>query len=173
MAEDIEFGEIRDTATPKVDIPKPDHRASQDGIGPRVRRTLNGSTRRERETRAKAPKPPVPKQRPGYFVKPVEQLYGMLAMATMIKAPNTAAIIMKQSHECAVAWDQLAQKNDVTRRILMTLTQTSDWGMIAVAHAPILFAAMGEAGIKNPLIDMTLPSTGDEAEEYLREQNGE
>lgn len=164
MADEPTLGPITDS--PPIE-PKPDFRASQDAPTARLRRSLgSGKGREPREPRK--PREPVAKQRPGFFVKPIEQMYGMLAMAAMMKAPNTAAVIMKQAHDCAVAWDQLAQKNEAIRRMLMAITQTSDWGLIVVAHMPILFTAMNESGVQSPILDMFGTSIADEAEEHLK-----
>lgn len=164
--------EISDVPTPKPPT-KPDHTASEDG--PLFNKLRDGAQRRRtaRETKAQAPKPPVAKQRPGFFVKPVERLYAASAMACMIKAPQTGAAIMAQAHECAVAWDEIAQKNDAVRKTLMLLTETSVWGVLVVAHLPIILSAMNEGGLKNPALDMIGSAMADDAEQYLRENNGD
>jgi hypothetical protein len=168
MADEIPIGPITDV--PATDVPKPDYKASQDDVASRVRRAV--SDRGPRTRKVKEPKPPVAKQRPGYFVKPIEQLYAAAAMGLMIKAPNTATAIMKQAHDCAVAWDALAQKNDAVRRILTSLVQTSDVGILIMAHFPIVVAAMNESGMRNPVLEMFAPTVADEAEAHLREQGG-
>ncbi len=167
MTDEMPLGPISDA--PPIE-PKPDHRASQDAPTARLRRAV-GVDRERRQRTPKPPREPVAKQRPGFFVKPLEQMYAMGAMALMVKAPNTATVVMKQAHDCEVAWDPLAQKNESVRRILMTLTKTSDWGMILVAHAPIVLTAMNESGVQSPILDMFGTSIADEAEEHLKGQS--
>jgi hypothetical protein len=84
--------------------------------------------------------------RPGYFVEPIERLYGVISLAVALKAPETAKTIAKNAHEIAIGWDDLAQHNDAVRKLLIGLTATSDWGKLFVLHTPIIFAAMNESG---------------------------
>lgn len=84
----------------------------------------------------------VPPYRPGKFVKPLTEFYGMVAMGIAIKDPKCAQAIMANANACAEAWDKAAKENTAVRRALQALIETTTWGTLVAAHMPIAFAIM-------------------------------
>jgi hypothetical protein len=119
----------------------------------------DGKPAQPRAKRQSAPPPPVVK---GEFVQPLEDIYSTLAMALLPLKPTVAMAIVSPvreqteeekkadiqpptvAHNCAVAWDEVAQKNESVRRVLKSMTTIGVWGGLVMAHAPILAAVMAE-----------------------------
>jgi hypothetical protein len=107
----------------------------------------------------------------GQFIKPIARWYGMMAMGIGMRDPQCGMAIMQQAEACAIAWDELAYKNDSVRRVLHGLMQTGMWGEIFVAHMPILMTAafhhvpaMQNMQAMFEQMGMTVPEGGDNAE---------
>lgn len=99
----------------------------------------------------KAAKPPkdkpktrrtAPPYRPGQFVKPLTEFYGMIAMGVAIKDPQCAQAIMANAQSCAEAWDKAAKTNTAVRAALQALIETTTWGTLVAAHMPIVMAML-------------------------------
>ncbi len=139
----------------------PDHTASKDPYEVPVAQNghKSGPTRtgsilratRPGEKRAKAPKGPPPENKPGQFVEPLTDFYNTVAIALMPFKPAVAMTIMTPAREddtrtvaenCAIAWDEAAQKNESIRRALKTFTTIGVYGALFIAHAPIFMAGI-------------------------------
>lgn len=171
----------------------PNHRASRDPFDPfpdvenRPTRGLNifkgaaKTGRTPREPRAKRPTTPPPPVNKGEFVQPLEDIYSTIAMALLPLKPTVAMAIVSPvraqtdeelkadiqpptvAHNCAVAWDEVAQKNESVRRVLKQMTTIGVWGGLIMAHAPILAAVMAETPAGAAFAPMFNPAAGAEA----------
>lgn len=125
-----------DLSQPPVDIPqdfgKPDHTKSRER-GP-VRRVRAAAKKAATETETK------PKAKKGAFVEPLEQIYTGFGITLMPFDQQCATTVVENAHRCAEAWDDLADKNDTIRKALTAFVETSAWGQLIFAHAPILLA---------------------------------
>lgn len=110
-----------------------------------------------RSGRAKEPKPVPPKPRVGQLVKPLTDLYTTIGtMMVPFDQPCGMAII-QNAEPCAKALEQLARENPAVRRALLALVETSIWGQVLAAHAPIMISiAMHHVpAIRNSMESMT------------------
>jgi hypothetical protein len=85
---------------------------------------------------------PIAASKPGYFIEPIQQTYGFIAMAIMPFDPVCANGLMLAAPGCAESWDNLATKNEAVRRMLFAITQTSALGLIITAHMPLIAAIL-------------------------------
>ena len=123
------------------DIVTPDHKASKDkraSWGP-FKSTDKDQPTTERQRRAPREKV-IPKPRKGALVEPLSNMYGSIGLLLMPFDPNCASAVVANAQACAESLDQLAQTNPAARKVLIALTQTSSWGTVIAAHAPILLA---------------------------------
>ena len=94
-----------------------------------------------RNTTPKSPKvskPIPPKPRPGTLVKPLTDLYTSIGtMMAPFDQPCGMAIVAN-AEPCAIAMENLARENPAVRRALLAMVETSIWGQVIAAHAPIL-----------------------------------
>ncbi len=93
----------------------------------------NGRPKRE-------PKPIPPKPRPGALVKPFTDLYVSVGTMMLPFDQVCGMAIVQSAPKCAEALEQLARENPAVRRALMAMVETSVWGAVIAAHAPILLA---------------------------------
>lgn len=126
---------------PKPEFGKPDHTKSREGL-----RRVHPAKKAPRAAREPRIETPPPKGKAGQFVEPLEQVYTGLALTLMPFDSSCAETIMENGHRCAEAWDDLAQKNDTVRKALIAFTETSAWGTLVLAHAPILLAVASHHG---------------------------
>lgn len=134
-----------------TDAPLPDHSASDDGeevlstrSASRTERLIGVAKSRgktadsaERPKRERKTTPAAPR---GGFVKPLTEMYGTIALMLMPFDAQCAMAIMEAAPKAAESLDNLAKSNDAVKRVLITLTQTSAWGAVLAAHAPIILA---------------------------------
>lgn len=137
-----------------TDAPLPDHTASADGddilstrspdrtealknIGKRGPGRPRKTDEEKAADKAAKPVPPMPR---GGFTKELEELYGTIALMMLPFDAECAMALMEAAPKCAESLDALAKKNPAVRRVLVTLTQTSAWGAVLAAHAPIIIA---------------------------------
>jgi hypothetical protein len=118
------------------------------------------------------PKPKVVRERTlgkrGQFVKPLEEMYAGIAMMLSPLDPQCAKVIMQQAPACARAWDEAAYQNETVRRMVESFVTTSVFGMVMVAHAPIMLTA---AMHHSPALQARMASGfGDVIEKQMREQ---
>lgn len=110
----------------------------------------------------------------GGLRKPLEELYTSVGMMMMPFDPSCGKVIIEAAPRCAETLADLANSNDVVRRILISLVTTSAMGAVITAHAPIVMAiAMHHVpALKNKQEKMF----ADIVEQFAREQspdNGE
>ena len=141
-------------------------------------RLIAGDKKKSEQDKSKSTrKPPTrrtePASKPGEFVEELEQFYTFIGMGlTMLdlrsghvvteenKEGNQIArtpcgeVVATQAHQCAEAWDELAQRNPAVRRMLRQLLTTSAASAVVYAHLPIFLTVMqGHApGILPPMI---------------------
>lgn len=138
-----------------VDAPMPDHTASEDGdnsplseelgkrgpsraralLGAAKSRTKNGADERPVKEAKRAPVAPR-----GGFVKPLTEMYGSIALMLLPFDAECAMAIMEAAPKAAESLDNLAKSNPAVKKVLIALTQTSAWGAVLAAHAPIILA---------------------------------
>lgn len=105
----------------------------RDGSEPR-----NGRAQRPQRA-AKPPKPIPPKPRPGQLVKPLTDLYVSIG-TMMLPFDQCGLVVIQSAPKCAEALEQLARESPAVRRALLALVETSVWGAVMAAHAPIMLA---------------------------------
>lgn len=180
VTDPYDFTELSADTEPIV----PNHRASEgtpQSSEPSTAKQLFRRSQPREKARTTRTAPP-PENVPGQFVQPLEDVYSTLAMAMFPFKPQVAMAIIGPArepteeelakriepptvaHNCAVAWDEVAQKNESVRRVLKSMTTVGVWGGLFMAHAPILAAVMAETSMPNPFS----PVSG--AENLLREQ---
>lgn len=94
--------------------------------------------------RVKPPPQPVKMPAKGVLKRAVMDIYGFAGMSLSMFRPNIAKVIVENAEDCAAAWEDLAETNESVRRVLLSLTKTSAWGGIILAHAPIALAIYSE-----------------------------
>lgn len=107
----------------------------------------------------------------GGLRKPLEELYTAVGMMIMPFDPSCAKVIIEAAPRCAETLADLANSNEVVRRILISLVTTSNVGAVIVAHGPIVMAiAMHHVPVlKNKQEKMF----ADIVEQFAREQTPE
>lgn len=95
---------------------------------------------RNKERPAKERKPIPPKPRPGALVKQFTDLYVSVGTMMLPFDQPCGTVIIQSAPKCAEALENLARENPAVRRALMALVETSVWGSVLAAHAPILIA---------------------------------
>ena len=85
----------------------------------------------------KAEKPIPPKPRPGTLVKPLTDLYTSIGTMLVPFDQPCGMAIVNSANDCAKALENLARENPAVRRALLRLVETSVWGQVIAAHAPI------------------------------------
>lgn len=107
------------------------------GIDPGKARR-NGAPRTERAKRESRPIPPKPRQ--GQLVKQFTDLYVGIGTMMMPFDSICGQAVIASAPKCAESLENLARENPAVRRALMALVETSVWGAVITAHAPILLA---------------------------------
>lgn len=110
-----------------------------------VLRALQGGKREPREkrnrTRAEKPQAPVPGMpRKGHLAKQITQLYVSLGTFLMPFDQACAGAIINAAPDCGEAMENLARENPAVRKAILAMVETSVWGQVVVAHAPIMLA---------------------------------
>jgi hypothetical protein len=80
--------------------------------------------------------------RKGQFVEPLMKMYGMAGATVMMYDPICGTAIMTSAQKCAETMDELAYQNESVRRVIWSLTRSSTFGAVIVAHLPILMAVI-------------------------------
>src|SRR3982751_3098548 len=138
------------------EVPTPDHTQSMDAGEPAPepppppgkprKRLLPGAGSRDsapreprrgpgRPPREHKPLPPIPRNG---FAPDVERFYVMLGMGFMPFDVELSAKIVEIAEPAGEAWDELARKNEVVRRVLVSMLETGAWGKVFAAHAPLM-----------------------------------
>lgn len=107
-------------------------------VGVEPRGTRSG---RERVTKPRRERKPIPpKPRNGQLVKPFTDLYVSIGTMMLPFDQVCGMAVIQSAPKCAEALEQLARENPAVRRALMAIVETSVWGAVIAAHAPILLA---------------------------------
>lgn len=151
-----------------IDFPVPQHEASAstetmssvDSLkAPSVRERLMGNSGKKRGERlsvtseAKEQKP-VPPNKPGQYVKPLEEMYTALGVFAMPFHPNFGLTMLgpcrppqegepepdSVATNCAKAVDLAAQRSPAVRRMLESFMTASTLGTVVAAHVPLFLA---------------------------------
>jgi hypothetical protein len=170
------------------DVPTPDHTATAEDDGPTPgplpprKRVLPGrpgfrpseprGPRRgfnaPREERPKKPLPPIPRNG---FAPDVEKLYVLLAMGIMPFDVELAGKVQEIAGPAAEAWDELARKNEVVRRVLVSLIETGAWGKVTAAHLPLFTLAIARMTGESVRTTFAASLLGQEAEQHANRGN--
>ena len=128
---------------------------------------LADGNRAKRARKEKAPKPPMPRMRANShpFLKPLTDLYTSVGTIMCLSDPVCGMAIINNAEKCALALEDAARENEVLRRALTSLVQTSVWGAVIAAHAPI-FMAIAFHHVPAIKAAMAGPGVADQAERY-------
>jgi hypothetical protein len=136
---DDETPEIPETPNPFQDeVVIPNHRVSRDSGGNWFRKAAGD----KRDTKVTRPRIVVPKVKPGHFVEPLTAFYAGFGLAIMPFDPVCANAVLNAGPQCAESLDKWSQTNDNVRRALFAITQTTAFGLVFVAHLPIILAVL-------------------------------
>lgn len=141
------------------------------GRGPNAG-TRDNATRGERTNatkppREKKPLPPIPTKG---FAPGVIKMYQTLAAAVTPFDVALGNALLASAEEAGEAWDELARQNQTVRRFLAWMLESTAWGKLLQAHAPIvglMFARMMGQDQRQTLASLFL---GEQAERFA---NGE
>lgn len=86
----------------------------------------------------------VPMPKPGVIAASIGQMYGFAALGLRPHRPKTAMVLMASAEDCGKAWEQAAEENPAIRRMLLSLTTVSTYGILVAAHAPIVMTLVAE-----------------------------
>lgn len=159
--EPLDLASLSITDAPAPEHIVPNHWASSTVDKPEAkRRTVRERLMGATKTQPRNVKPPKERKhvpnRPGQFVEPVENFYNTVAMVLMPFKPEVSMVIMSPAgpstedvpepptvaRNCAIAWDEAAQKSESVRNFLDSVMTVGIVGQLIAAHAPILIAAM-------------------------------
>lgn len=112
------------------------------GLADKVQeRRTNGA---RNTTRAK-PSTPAPPYKEGMFIEPLSKLYALVGIGFLgVGKPASAMAFMENGIECATTLDEWAKTSPKVRKMLAPLLNAGGMGAVAVAHAPIAFAVVGD-----------------------------
>jgi hypothetical protein len=127
-----------------ADAVVPDHTQSRDRkrsfFGGKRERTERTERPRTERTRSSSTRSSTPRPRKGAFVAPLTEIYALTGTMMMPFDQSCGTAVMMNAEACAKSLDNLAYQNDAVRRVLTALVQTSTWGAVIAAHAPIIMA---------------------------------
>ena len=111
-----------------------------------VLRALQGGKREPKERRRRPVKekvtaataPPMPRK--GNLAKQFTQLYTSLGTFLMPFDAACGGAIINAAPKCGEAMENLARENPAVRKALLAMVETSVWGQVIMAHAPIMLA---------------------------------
>lgn len=72
--------------------------------------------------------------------KKLEKFYGGIGMAVFGFDQHCGQVIISNAGSMAASLDQLAKQNPEVRKLLERLMETSAYGLVIAAHAPVVFA---------------------------------
>lgn len=105
---------------------------------------------------AKTPKPPVKAPampNKGVVKDALMSLYGFAGMSLRMWSEPVSDVILTSAEDCAESLEELARTNESVRRVLLSVTKTSAWGAVIVAHVPIAMAVYAE--LSKPKVEIT------------------
>lgn len=111
-----------------------------------VLRALQGGKTTPRERKRKPPRekvtaanaPPMPRK--GHLARQFTQLYVSLGTFMYPFDAPCANAVINAAPKCGEALENLARENPAVRKALLAMVETSVWGQVIVAHAPIMLA---------------------------------
>lgn len=127
---------------------KPDHKISAEkkfGVFSKPD-PIKSSNKKERAAKAKKDAPPRPA---AGFTKALEELYVSVGLLVMPFDRTCSTAIIEAAPDCAKALDEISKTNPVVRRIIVAILTTNAWGVVIMAHAPILMTVMSHHVMKN------------------------
>jgi hypothetical protein len=121
--------------------------------------------------RAERPLPPIPAKG---FAPGVQKMYEALALAVSPFDVKLGETLTSIAPEAAQAWDELARQNHMVRRFLVAMMETTAWGQVIAAHAPLvglMFARMMGNDVRVSMVGLLM---GQEAEKHANgdDRNG-
>lgn len=134
---------------------EPDHTASKDpGVIERVRLMAQGGKGSHKDAPKDAPKSrPQPRPASGRssvtdvaLRKGLVELYTSLGIMLLPMDAVCGEALVNAAPRCADSLVLLAKQNAAVRRALLALTQTSAWGGVVLAHAPLVLAVLAHHG---------------------------
>ena len=134
---------------PDDEPPPPDFRASEGMSSDPSPTPLRARGRRRLKSEKAKPEKDVPKVRAGSLVKPLREFYTSVGTVLVPFDPACGTALIENAENCAKSLDMLAQQNDAVRRAIVAMTQTSAWGGVMIAHAPILLMILLHHGPKD------------------------
>lgn len=110
-----------------------------------VLRALQGGRRgpreRVRKPRAEKVVGPIPNMpRKGQLARQLTQFYVSIGTFMMPFDAACGGAIINAAPKCGEALENLARENPAIRKALLAMMETSVWGQVIVAHAPIMLA---------------------------------
>jgi hypothetical protein len=181
----LEFSEVpTPDHTRSVDDPTDGPASAETPLGKAKRRILPGAGSRDagtkdarrgpgrppREPRERKPLPPIPRNG---FAPDVERFYVMLGMGLMPFDVELSAKVVEIAEPAGEAWDELARKNEVVRRVLVSLLETGAWGKVFAAHAPLIGLAFARMTGESVRVTFAASQLGREAEDHANRPGGD
>lgn len=80
----------------------------------------------------------------GVLKKALAEVYVMGGLGVRMWSEDVSNTILNNADACAESLETLAESNETVRRVLLSFTKTSAWGVVAMAHAPIVMAVYAE-----------------------------
>lgn len=97
--------------------------------------------RKQRKPRPEKVQLPVPGMpRKGALARQITQMYVSLGTFLLPFDAACAGAIINAAPRCGEAMENLARENPAVRRAIMAMVETSVWGQVVMAHAPIMLA---------------------------------
>jgi hypothetical protein len=156
MTEPIDPNQLSFSDMPEPD-PVPNYQASESfpeseppgpsrtpgGFRAFAQRSATKAPRAKRETKKTPPMAiaAIP-NRKGQFVEPLMKMYGTAGAVVMMYDPICGTAVMTSAQKCAETMDELAYQNEAVRRVVWSMTRTSTFGAVIVAHLPIIMAVV-------------------------------
>lgn len=148
---------------PSPETPAPPRRRRLPGTGTGSQDTASRFTRNAKPPREPKPLPPIP---PKGFAPGVEKMYHALALSVTPFDVKLGEVLHEIAAEAGQAWDELARQNHAVRRLLVALMETTAWGQVMAAHAPLMGLAVARMMGKDTRVSMVGLLMGQEAERF-------
>lgn len=140
MTDPVAVEEVEVKGPPPAPVPNPNYDGKQNVL--RRPSTRGRSGAEKTVPKPKSPTPPMPKA--GVIRDALTPVYAMVAMGVGMRNKAIGEAIMTNAEACAESWETLAQTNESVRRVLLTLTKGTAWGVVFAAHLPIVMAVAAE-----------------------------